>query len=90
MEKKTQPCSLCGELMYEDGDGWDCGEPGSPAGFYSSHWACVYENPEGRFMVVSSRGYSSRYTTRKRANQMAERMKGYNPESKFEVVEVSE
>lgn len=72
--------------MVEGGDGWCSGEPGSPAGFYSAHWACVHSSNVGRYSVeIDGRG--RRYTTLKRAREIAEQYAGWNRGTRFTVTD---
>lgn len=94
-KKQTKPCYLCGKLMYEDGDGWCAGEPGSPAGFYSAHWACVHATRRTKatnYAAADVKGLFGVphdciidwYNTRKRALQVSDEFRRWNPNSKFD------
>ncbi len=90
---QTKPCRLCGKNMIEDGDGWCAGEPGSPAGFYSAHWACTNTDPKGAWGLAAyfegraQSGKPERFNNQLRAMEQAQFLSRNNSQNwKFVVL----
>lgn len=53
LRPEDRKCQYCDEpLTWNEFDD----EPGGPPGFFSAHFRCVHEQPDGRFEVVRDRG----------------------------------
>lgn len=72
-------CPYCGLLLSEN-------ERDSESGyFYSAHWTCTSENPNGQFEVVTRQHAVSpvqvnirRFSSHKRAVEMAQELRRWN------------
>jgi hypothetical protein len=74
------PCAYCGEMLRREAD------PETGAATIPTHWECVWEAPAGTFYVrtvqhaaTPAREAIRRFTTRKRAVEVAEQIRRHNP-----------
>lgn len=77
------PCGYCGKQMLREAD------PETGAATIPLHWECIWEAAEGRFTVRTVQNAVSparetvrRYTTRKRAVEVAEQTRRHNPRNR--------